>query len=163
MTETIFQHVSVSKVSCTSFIDRSFLPMVPLTLPMVPFHWLPILLRVLWSPMIPMAKLSKIQRFINGTIGGIPNVAHIITVRCNFPGLVIERTQRPRIPWSHRDRGYKLRNSREIVLAGLMCGAVTFVFPPQCRVSAGLVILCKYTLVEFTIIKSRALTLSRSP
>ena len=53
----------------------------------------------------------------NGTIGGIPNVAHIIAVRCNFSGLVRERTQRPRIPCSHRDCSYKLRNSREIVLA----------------------------------------------
>ena len=39
MTKTIFQHVSVCMVAYTSFIDRSFLPMVPLTpmaLPMVP-------------------------------------------------------------------------------------------------------------------------------
>ena len=47
--------------------------------------------------------------------------------------------------------------------AGLMCGAVTFWVPPQCRVSAGLVTLRKYTPVEFTIIKSRAMTLSRFP
>ena len=48
-------------------------------------------------------------------------------------------------------------------IAGLMCGVVTFRVPPQCRVSAGLVILHKYTPMEFTIIKSRALILSRSP
>ena len=48
-------------------------------------------------------------------------------------------------------------------IAGLMCGAVTFRVPLQCRVNAGLVILCKYTPLEFTIIKSRAMTLSRSP
>ena len=34
---------------------------------------------------------------------------------------------------------------------------------PQCRVSAGLVILRKYAPIEFTIIKSGAMTLSRSP
>ena len=34
--------------------------------------------------------------------------------------------------------------------------------PPQCRVGAGLVILRKYTPMEFTLIKSRAMTLSRS-
>ena len=48
-------------------------------------------------------------------------------------------------------------------IAGLMCGAVTFWVPPQCRVSAGLVILRKYIPMEFTIIKSRDMTLSRSP
>ena len=48
-------------------------------------------------------------------------------------------------------------------IAGLMCVAVTFRVPPQCRVSAGLVILRKYTPVEFSIIKSRAMTLSRFP
>ena len=37
------------------------------------------------------------------------------------------------------------------------------VLPPQCRVSAGLMILRKYTPMESTIIKSRAMTLSRSP
>ena len=47
-------------------------------------------------------------------------------------------------------------------IAGLMCEAVIFSVPPQCRVSAGLVILRRYTPVEFTIIKSRAMTLSRS-
>ena len=35
--------------------------------------------------------------------------------------------------------------------------------PGYCRANAGLVILRKYTLVEFTIIKSRVMTLSRSP
>ena len=45
-------------------------------------------------------------------------------------------------------------------IAGLMCVAVIFRVPPQCRVSAGLV---KYTTVEFTIIKSRAMPLSRFP
>ena len=40
-------------------------------------------------------------------------------------------------------------------IAGLMCRAVIFWVPPQCRVSAGLVILRKYTNMEFTIIKSR--------
>ena len=35
--------------------------------------------------------------------------------------------------------------------------------PPQCRVSAGFVILRKYTPVKFTMIKSRAMTLSRFP
>ena len=44
-----------------------------------------------------------------------------------------------------------------------MCGAVIFRVPPQCWVSAGLVILHKYIPVEFTIIKSRIMTLSRSP
>ena len=44
-----------------------------------------------------------------------------------------------------------------------MCGVVTFRVPPQCRVSAELVVLHKFTPMEFTIIKSRALTLSRSP
>ena len=48
-------------------------------------------------------------------------------------------------------------------VAGLICGAVTFLVPPQCTVSVGLVILRKYTPVEFTIIKSRAMTISRSP
>ena len=48
-------------------------------------------------------------------------------------------------------------------IAGLMCGAMTFWVPPQYRVSAGLVILRKYTPMEFTLIKSRAMTLSRSP
>ena len=46
--------------------------------------------------------------------------------------------------------------------AWLMCGAVTFLIT-QCRVSAGLVILCKYTPFEFTIIKSGAMTLSKAP
>ena len=31
---------------------------------------------------------------------------------------------------------------------------MTFLVPPQCRVSAGLMILSKYTPVEFTIIKN---------
>ena len=48
-------------------------------------------------------------------------------------------------------------------IAGLICGAMTFCVPPQCRVSAGLVILRKYIPVEFTLRKSRAMTLSRSP
>ena len=48
-------------------------------------------------------------------------------------------------------------------IAGLMCGVVTFRVPPQCRVSAELVVLHKYIPMEFTIIMSRALTLSRSP
>ena len=39
-------------------------------------------------------------------------------------------------------------------IAGLMCGAVTFLVPPQCRASTGLVIFRKYTPVEFNIIKS---------
>ena len=47
-------------------------------------------------------------------------------------------------------------------IAGLMCEVVTFLAPLQCRESAGLVILCRYTPVEFTVIKSRAMTLSRS-
>ena len=47
-------------------------------------------------------------------------------------------------------------------IAGLMCRVVTFGVLPQCRVSARLVILCKYTPMEVTIIKSRAMTLSRS-
>ena len=42
-------------------------------------------------------------------------------------------------------------------------GSDLFEFPPQCQVSAGRVILHKYTPVEFTIIKSRAVTPSRSP
>ena len=41
----------------------------------------------------------------------------------------------------------------------LMFGAVTFSVPHSAR----LVILCKYTPTEFTIIKSWATTLSRSP
>ena len=45
---------------------------------------------------------------------------------------------------------------------GLICNAVTFWVPPQCRINAGLVILRNYTPVEFTIIKSRPMTLSRS-
>ena len=44
-----------------------------------------------------------------------------------------------------------------------MCGTVTFWVPRQCQVFAGLVILRKCTSFEFTIIKSRAVTLSRSP
>ena len=48
-------------------------------------------------------------------------------------------------------------------IAGIMCGAVTFWVAPQCRVSAGLLMLCKYTPVDFTFIKSRAMTISRSP
>ena len=47
-------------------------------------------------------------------------------------------------------------------IAGLMCGAVTIRVPLQCWVNAGLVILCKYTPMEFTITKSRAMTFSRS-
>ena len=47
-------------------------------------------------------------------------------------------------------------------IVGLMCGAMTFWVSPQCRLSARLVILCKYTPVEFTLIKSKAMTLSRS-
>ena len=52
-------------------------------------------------------------------------------------------------------------DGRQIV--GLMCGAVTFWIPLQCWVSAGLVILRKYTPMEFTVIKSRIMTRSRSP
>ena len=48
-------------------------------------------------------------------------------------------------------------------IAGLMCGAVTFWVPQQWRVSAGLVTLRKYIPMEFTIMKSKAMTLSRSP
>ena len=48
-------------------------------------------------------------------------------------------------------------------IAGLMCGTVTFWVPRLSQLSAGLVTLCKYTPVEFTVIKSRAMTLSRSP
>ena len=40
---------------------------------------------------------------------------------------------------------------------GLRCGAVTFWVPSQCQVSEGFVI-CKYTPMKFTIIKSRAMT-----
>ena len=47
--------------------------------------------------------------------------------------------------------------------AGLMCRAVTFLVPPQCRINAGLVTLRKYTPIQFTIIKSRNNTHSRSP
>ena len=46
---------------------------------------------------------------------------------------------------------------------GLMCEAVTFWVAPQCRVSAGLVILRRYNPMEFTIIKSGAMAPSRSP
>ena len=49
-----------------------------------------------------------------------------------------------------------------VTTAGLMCGAVTFPVPPQCRVSAGLVVLRKYTPMEFTIIRSRATTPSKT-
>ena len=48
-------------------------------------------------------------------------------------------------------------------IAGLMYGVVTFRVPTQWRVSAGLVMLHKYKPMEFTIIKSRALTPRRSP
>ena len=48
-------------------------------------------------------------------------------------------------------------------IAGLMCRAVTFRVDPQCRVSAGLVMLSKYTPVEFTCIKSTAMTIRKSP
>ena len=50
-------------------------------------------------------------------------------------------------------------------IAGLICGAVTFWVFPQCRVSAGLVMLSKYTPVEFTIIKgcSTGLWLMKTP
>ena len=41
-----------------------------------------------------------------------------------------------------------------------MCGAVTFRAPPQCRACD---ITQIYTSVEFTIIKSRVVTHSRSP
>ena len=44
-----------------------------------------------------------------------------------------------------------------------MCGVVTFRVLLQCRVSTELVVLHKYTPMDFTVIKSRALTLSRSP
>ena len=47
--------------------------------------------------------------------------------------------------------------------SGANVRAVTFWVPPQCWVSVGLVVLCKYTPIEFTVIKSGALTLSRSP
>ena len=40
-------------------------------------------------------------------------------------------------------------------IAGLMCGVVTFWVPPQCRVSAGLVMLRKYAPFEFTIKNKR--------
>ena len=48
-------------------------------------------------------------------------------------------------------------------IGGLMCRAVTFWVAPQCRVSAGLVMLRKYTPVEFTFIKSTAMTIRKSP
>ena len=44
-----------------------------------------------------------------------------------------------------------------------MCEVETFLVAMQCRVSAGLVMLRKYTPVEFTFIKNRAMTISRSP
>ena len=44
-----------------------------------------------------------------------------------------------------------------------MCRTVTFRVSPQCRVSARLVKLRKYTPIEFAIIKSGAMTLSKSP
>ena len=44
-------------------------------------------------------------------------------------------------------------------MSGLLCGAVTFLVSH----SAGLVILRKYTPMEFTVTKSRAMTLSLSP
>ena len=118
MTETTFQHVSVSQVSCTSCIDRSFLPMAPLmawALPMVPL-------------VLPNSTIGAIGcrycsgfyyhecyqcrqwrtngNITNGTIGRIPNVAHIIAVRCRLPGLVIDRTKKSpyslvsQRPWS---------------------------------------------------------------
>ena len=88
MKETTLQHVSTSKLSCISFIDRSFLPMVPLAplaLPFVPpvvplnsdtiqgsmvatfgtprpiprFTELAEELRM-WSPMAPLAKLPMV-------------------------------------------------------------------------------------------------------
>ena len=64
MTETTFQHVSVSKLSCTSFTDRSFLPMVPLVLSMVPLA-----ADTVQGSVVDTGKIT------NGTIGGIPNVA----------------------------------------------------------------------------------------
>ena len=54
-----------------------------------------------------------------------------------------------------------LRGWAEIV--GLMCEAVTFWIHPQCRRSARLVLLHKYTPVEITIIKSGAMIVRRSP
>ena len=66
----------------------------------------------------------------------------------------LNRFKRPYLSPTYRD-------GREI--AGLMCGAMTFWVPPQYQVNAGLVILRKYSLVKFTLIKSRAITLSRSP
>ena len=48
-------------------------------------------------------------------------------------------------------------------IARLTCGPVTFWVPPQCLVSAVLVTLRKYTPMESTIIKSWAMTRSRSP
>ena len=48
-------------------------------------------------------------------------------------------------------------------VTGLMCGVVTFWVPPQCRVNAGLVILHKYTPMEFTILQSRAFDSQQVP
>ena len=48
-------------------------------------------------------------------------------------------------------------------IAGLICGTVTFIVPPQCRGSAKLVLLHKYTPVEITIIKSGVMIIRRSP
>ena len=48
-------------------------------------------------------------------------------------------------------------------IVGLKCRAVTLEFPRSAGLSAGLVTLRKYTPMEINIIKSRAMTLSRSP
>ena len=72
MTETTFQHVSVSSLSCSSFTDRSFLPMVPLA---------PLAADTVQDSMIANGTNGKI---INGAIGGIQNVAPAYDLRMNM-------------------------------------------------------------------------------
>ena len=80
MTETSIQHVSTSKLSCKLFIDRYFVPLVPLAQPMVP-------LAPLALPMVPLAAetvqgslvtngtIGVNGKITNGTIGRTPNIA----------------------------------------------------------------------------------------
>ena len=75
MTETTFQHVSVSSLSCSSFTDRSFLPMVPLA---------PLAADTVQDSMIANGTNGTNGKIINGAIGGIQNVAPAYDLRMNM-------------------------------------------------------------------------------
>ena len=91
MTETTFQYVSVSKLSYTSFTDRSYLPMVPLAplaLTMVPLvlSMVPLASLVADTVQGSMVAIGTNGKITSGANGGIICSSNLQGTKPRKPG-----------------------------------------------------------------------------